>query len=171
MSAWSELWKSAGAATPPRGFAFAAYEVAPRQLLLVYGVHLKSNLGELTENVAMRRESVRQLQSHMKAMEEVYAKVGNVALVVGGDFNTSLDDPLMATDPSLRELMNGGLLWAWQNVPLGTRMTMPANKNFAATCFDHIFYRGLTLRRAWVGNCSPNSSDHRPVVATFNLAR
>jgi hypothetical protein len=45
MSAWAEEWKSDGAITPPRGFAFAAYEIAPKRLLLVYAVHLKSNRG------------------------------------------------------------------------------------------------------------------------------
>jgi len=46
LSAWVEMWKPNGALVPPRGFAFAAYEVAPRHILLVYAVHLKSNRGE-----------------------------------------------------------------------------------------------------------------------------
>ena len=33
ISAWAELWKSGCKVLPPRGFAFAAYEVAPKQLL------------------------------------------------------------------------------------------------------------------------------------------
>jgi hypothetical protein len=57
ISAWAEEWKPAGAATPPRGFAFAAYEVQPRQVLLVYCVHFKSNRGELAENIPIRQES------------------------------------------------------------------------------------------------------------------
>src|SRR5690349_6837089 len=47
LSAWVEMWKPNGALVPPRGFAFAAYEVSPRHLLLVYAVHLKSNRGEV----------------------------------------------------------------------------------------------------------------------------
>src|ERR1700719_3599089 len=53
LSAWVEEWKPAGPATPPRGFAFAAYELKPHQLLLVYCVHFKSNRGELAEDIAI----------------------------------------------------------------------------------------------------------------------
>ena len=74
ISAWVEAWKPAGAATPPRGFAFAAYEVKPRQLLLVYCVHFKSNrpadsqgqpskTDGVAENIPIREESARQLLS------------------------------------------------------------------------------------------------------------
>jgi hypothetical protein len=76
MSAWAEEWKAGGAITPPRGFAFAAYELAPKQLLLVYALHLKSNRGELVENVAIREESMRQLLAHMKEMEAAYGNSG-----------------------------------------------------------------------------------------------
>ena len=61
MSAWAEEWKAGSAITPPRGFAFAAYQLAPKQLLLVYGLHLKSNRGEAIEDIAIREESMRQL--------------------------------------------------------------------------------------------------------------
>ena len=61
MSAWAEEWKAGSAITPPRGFAFAAYQIAPKQLLLVYGLHLKSNRGQLVEDIAIREESMRQL--------------------------------------------------------------------------------------------------------------
>ena len=53
LSAWVEMWKPNGALVPPRGFAFAAYEVAPRHILLVYAVHLKASL-EVSEDIAIR---------------------------------------------------------------------------------------------------------------------
>jgi endonuclease/exonuclease/phosphatase (EEP) superfamily protein YafD len=169
LSAWAEEWKPNGAMTPPRGFAFAAYEVAPRQLVLVYGLHLKSNRGDVLENVPIRQESIRQLRSHMNAMEAVYGKLGTITWIIGGDFNTSLDDPRFATETTLRSLMTNGFAWAWQNVPLGLRTTLPPDRNFPAACFDHIFYRNAILRRAWVANTSPNSSDHRAIAAAFDL--
>ncbi len=169
LSAWAEEWKTAGAMTPPRGFAFAAYEIAPRRLLFVYGVHLKSNRGDILENVAMRQESIRQLRSHIAAMEQAYGKLGAISLIVGGDFNTSLDDPRFAAETTLRELIKAGFLWTWQNVPAASRASLPPGRDFPAASFDHIFYRGLTLRKAWVANTSSHSSDHRAVVATFDL--
>lgn len=170
LSAWAEEWKPAGAMTPPRGFAFAAYEVAPRQLLLVYGVHLKSNRGDVRENIPIRQESIRQLRAHMTAMDTAYGKLGSITWVVGGDFNTSLDDPRFATETTLRTLINNGLAWAWQNVPVASRTTLPPDKDFPPACFDHIFYRGATLRKAWVANTAPQSSDHKAVAATLDLA-
>src|SRR6266849_8364557 len=69
-----------------------------------------------------------------------------------------------------RTLMSNGFAWIWQNVPAMSRMTLPPDKDFPAACFDHVFYRGATLRRAWVANTSSQSSDHRAIVATFDLA-
>jgi endonuclease/exonuclease/phosphatase family metal-dependent hydrolase len=169
ISAWAEEWKPAGAVTPPRGFAFAAYQVAPQQMVLVYAVHLKSNRGEIGENVPMRQESIRQLSSHMEAMEKAYGGLGALAWIVGGDFNTSPDDPHYAAETTIKTLLEKGFAWSWKGMPANSHNTMPANKGFAATCFDHIFYRGGTMQRATVINTSSQSSDHRPVVATFDL--
>jgi len=170
LSAWAEEWKPAGAMTPPRGFAFAAYELAPRQVVLIYDVHLKSNRGDIQENIPLRQESIRQLRAHMSAMESAYGKLGAITWIVGGDFNTSLDDKRFAAETTLRTLMSNGFAWIWQNVPAMSRMTLPPDKDFPAACFDHVFYRGATLRRAWVANTSSQSSDHRAIVATFDRA-
>jgi len=169
ISAWAEQWKPSGPATPPRGFAFAAYQLQPRRVLLFYCVHLKSNHGEMTEDIAMREESERQLLSHVQAMQEVYAKLGSITCVIGGDFNTSLDDPHFGREKTLRELIKHGFSWAWQSTPLSSRMTLPATKFFPATCFDHIFYRGATLRKANVVMTPPQASDHRAITAVFDL--
>ena len=169
LSAWAEEWKSAGAMTPPRGFAFAAYEFMPRQLMLVYAVHLKSNRGDIREDIPIRQESIRQLRSHMDAMQAAYGKLGSIAWVVGGDFNTSLDDNRFAREATLRALINNGFSWSWQNIPAASRATLPPGRDFPAACFDHIFYRGATLRRAWVANTSAQSSDHHAIAATLDL--
>jgi len=76
MSAWAELWKPGEAITPPRGFAFAAYQLSPKQVLLVYALHLKSNRGEIHEDIRIREESMQQLRAHMKAMNGAYGKIG-----------------------------------------------------------------------------------------------
>jgi len=168
LSAWVEEWKPAGLATPPRGFAFAAYEVKPHQLLLVYCVHFKSNRGEVNEDIAIREEASRQLLSHIEAMQRAYGGLGRIAWLVGGDFNTSLDDPRFASENTLRNLLKNGYQWIWQNVPERARMTLHADKYFPAASFDHMFYRGITLQRAQVIQTSRQSSDHKPIVAVFN---
>lgn len=169
MSAWSEQWKAGGAITPPRGFAFAAYEVAPRKLLLVYGLHLKSNRGELVENVAIREESMRQLLVHMKDMEAAYGKLGTISWVVGGDYNTAPDDARFANEKTTKLLTSGGFQWNWQGMPLDQRVTLPPDKRFPAACFDHIYYRGATLKKAEAIQTADASSDHRAIRAEFTL--
>lgn len=169
MSAWAEEWNSGGAITPPRGFAFAAYELSPKQLLLVYVLHLKSNRGELVENIAIREEAMRQLLAHMKDMEAAYGKLGALTWVIGGDYNTAPDDPRFANEKTTKLLTDKGFSWSWADMPLGQRITMPPDERFPAACFDHIFYRGATLRKAEALQTSEASSDHRAIRAELQL--
>ena len=171
ISAWSELWKPSGAILPPRGFAFAAYEIAPRRLLLVYALHLKSNRGEIHEDMRIREESMLQLIAHIKAMEKAYAKLGTLSWIVGGDFNTAPDELRFAREKTLANLRAQNFRWAWETMPFNSRITVPADLRYPAASFDQIFYRGATLVKAWVANTSPLSSDHRAINAVFSCSR
>lgn len=163
LSAWSELWKPTGAIVPPRGFSFAAYEIAPRRLLLVYAVHLKSNRGEIHEDMRIRETSMQQLLAHMKAMNTAYGKLGALSWIVGGDFNTAPDEPRFDSEKTIPMLRADGFHWCWESVPFNSRISVPADLRYPAASFDHIFVRGTTLVKAWVANTSPQSSDHRAV--------
>ncbi len=169
MSAWSEAWKAGRAITPPRGFAFAAYQLSPGQMLLVYALHLKSNRGDLVEDIAIREESMRQLLAHMKDMQTAYTKLGSIAWIVGGDFNTAPDDPRFRSEKTLAGLTASGFRWTWENIPAARRVTLPPDRRFPAACFDHIFYRGANLEKAEAVVTSAASSDHRPVTAAFRV--
>ncbi len=169
VSAWSEMWTPRGAMIPPRGFAFAAYQIAPKQMLLVYVVHLKSNRGEILENMPLREESIRQLLAHTKAMANAYGTLGKLHWIVGGDFNTAPDDKRFATEKTIPRILSGGFHWSWKDIPFPQRITVPADQRYPAACFDHIFYRDLFLQRAWVAETSPKSSDHRAIEAIFDL--
>jgi endonuclease/exonuclease/phosphatase (EEP) superfamily protein YafD len=171
LSAWSELWKPSGAVVPPRGFAFAAYELTPRHLLLVYALHLKSNRGEIHEDIRIREESMQQLVAHLKAMEAAYGKLGTLSWIVGGDFNTAPDEPRFGSEKTIPTLRADGFQWCWQGVSFNSRITVPADLRYPAASFDQIFYRGPTLVKAWVANTSPQSSDHRAVNAVFSCSR
>ncbi len=107
ISAWAEAWKPGGAIVPPRGFAFASYQLSPKRVLLVYALHLKSNRGEIREDMRIREESMRQLLSHMKAMKEAYGKMGALTWIVGGDFNTAPDEPRFAGEKTVPALLDG----------------------------------------------------------------
>jgi endonuclease/exonuclease/phosphatase (EEP) superfamily protein YafD len=169
LSAWVEMWKPNGALVPPRGFAFAAYEVAPRQILLVYAVHLKSNRGEISEDIAIREESMQQLITHIHEMNEAYAKLGDVSCIVGGDFNTAPDDSRFGNETTTRTLRDNGFSWCWENIPFARRISLPADKLFPAACFDHIFVRNAKLNSARVIETSRRSSDHNAIFAELQL--
>lgn len=169
ISAWAEKWKPGEAITPPRGFAFAAYQISPKQLLLVYALHLKSNRGEIHEDMRIREESMHQLISHMKAMNDAYGKLGALTWIVGGDFNTAPDDPRFAAEKTVPALLAEGFRWAWQEIPALDRITIPSDGRYPAACFDHIFYKGATSAKTWVADTSPHSSDHKAVNIVLNL--
>lgn len=171
LSAWSELWQSRGPVTPPRGFDFAAYQLAPRQLLLVYALHLKSNRGEVHEDMRLREESMRQLTAHIDAMNAAYSKLGDITWIIGGDFNTAPDEPRFTSEKTVPLLLAQNFRWVWEGMPFSERITLPADKRFPAACFDQIFYRNAKLVRAWVTPTSVHSSDHRAISATFKVGR
>lgn len=177
IGAWWEPWKAGDTITPKRGFSFAAFEPAPGRILLVYSIHLKSNRGNLEENTAMREESARQLVNHIAAMEKAYASMGSVSVIVGGDFNTSIDDAKFAHEKTLSLLEEAGFQSAWKNMPLTERVTIPStpsnNPNFPPwpdATFDYIFVKGARLLNPRVEILDPAPSDHRPVMAEVVLA-
>lgn len=169
IGAWAERWKPDGRIMPPRGFAFASYQLSHEQILLVYALHLKSNRREMHDAMGVREESMREVVSHMRAMKEIYGKLGTLSWIVGGDFNTTPDEPRFAGEKTLPFLLNDGFSWAWQGVPLSLRATVISDVRHPATYFDQIFYRGATLERAWVVKTSRESSDHRAVNVVLNL--
>lgn len=168
-SAWSAPWKY-GPANPPRGYSFAALSLPEGRYLLCYSLHLKSNLGELRSNVAMRHESSRQLLQHVAEMLKLYGKRAPCGVVVAGDMNTSLDDPKFEPDASVRALIAAGFHWTHEGVPFAKRTTIPADDNFPDNCFDHILTLGLGRPTAFV-KAFPKISDHNPVVVDIDLAK
>jgi endonuclease/exonuclease/phosphatase family metal-dependent hydrolase len=168
-SAWAALWKY-GPANPPRGYTFAALRLPDNRFLLCYSLHLKSNLGELPANIAMRQESSRQLLQHVGEMLQVYGKRGPCGVIVAGDMNTSLDDPKFAADASVRALMAAGFHWTHEGVPFAKRTTIPADGKFPDNCFDHILTLGLGKPVA-SAKAFPKISDHYPVMVDIDLSK
>ena len=161
-----------------RGFVWAVYRTAPGEAVLVYGLHLKSNVldepGGQPTNVLLREEAARQWLAHERATAAAWARTDRLRLViVGGDLNTSLDDPQFEAEQTLRVPLGvGGFHWCWEGLPLLRRLTLPAKGRYASTCFDHVLYRpgddSVRLASATVEDSGPDASDHRPVVARFS---
>ncbi len=177
IQAGAESWKAGpGGLTPRRGFVFGAYEPVHGKVLLVYGLHLKSNRddepGGAETNVAMREEAARQLLVHERAMVKLYGARGTFVLtVIGGDLNTSLDDPRFERETTLRGWLETGFRWAWQGVPVGERLTLPSEGPYPSACFDHVFMDGPGGKLLSIGiePTGKEASDHRPVTARISL--
>ena len=112
---------------------------------------------------------MQQLGAHMKAMNDAYAKLGSLSWIVGGDFNSAPDEPRFESEKTIPILRAGGFRWCWEGIPFNSRITLPPDLRYPAACFDHIFFRGATLLKAWVANTSPQSSDHRAVNAVLKF--
>lgn len=168
-SGWFDRWK-AGPIHPPRGYAFAALELPKGGFLLAYSLHQKSNGGDFLSNIAQRQEATRQLLPHIQEMLAIYGPRGTCAVVVGGDFNTSLEDERFAADLSLRALLTAGLHWTFAGVPFAERVTIPRKGPYPDSTFDHILTGGLGSPRATVRKYA-GVSDHRPVIVEIPLAK
>ena len=168
-TAWSDEWKHVNG-DPPRGYVFAAIKLPENRFLLTYSLHLKRNVGAPAMNPIKMRESIRQLLDHAQTMKADYGARGKVAFLVGGDLNTSLDDPQFAKEQTLQSLIASGFHWSFDNVPFAQRITIPAKGGYADNCFDHIFTDGLGKQTAFV-KPYPKASDHNPVVIDIDLAK
>jgi endonuclease/exonuclease/phosphatase family metal-dependent hydrolase len=154
--AWSEPWKR-GWADAPRGFAYAKLNLQGRPLH-IYGLHLKSNLGDPIRNPSKREDAVEQLIHHIR--EHVPS---DEAIVAAGDFNTSKDQLSLAGDRTLMKLEEAGFFWSFEGVPFDDRVTVPQKGSYPDACFDHIFVKHLGRPIAQVLKGTPGS-DHLPVI-------
>jgi endonuclease/exonuclease/phosphatase family metal-dependent hydrolase len=165
-SAWAEPWNR-GWADAPRGYAYALFPVNGKKLA-IYGLHLKSNLGDAAENTSKREDAVQQLIQHVELDNNRVTKAE--AIVVGGDFNT--DDPDAVSSKTKGErtfdfFRKAGFSWAYEGIDFKNRITCPAKDRYPAACFDHFWTRGLSLSSAQAFQSS--ASDHFPVVMEIAL--
>jgi len=155
-SAWAEAWKR-GWANAPRGYVFARLQLDANHSICVYGLHLKSNLGDAVSNTSKREDATDQLLEHIGSQVRPTEPV-----IVCGDFNTSLDDSRFIGDSSLRKIQQAGFFWTFEGIDHSARVTVPAVGSYPDACFDHIFTRRLGRPVAQVKEAS--GSDHYPVV-------
>lgn len=175
LAAWSELWKAANDLQPPRGFTAAVLRLpgeGPVRHLLVYSLHLKSNLAENEEETQMnyreRDESTRQLLVHIRDMQENVFQGSIVGVVVGGDFNTNQDGQF--GDTVMKILSDAGFHQTWGDTPAAQRATWRGSDVHGSATFDHIFTKGLGSPRAELIEVPEEASDHWPVRIILSAA-
>ena len=172
QAAWAEPWKSMNGIDPPRGFAFAWFKIGNHDLG-VYSVHLKSNLitrgdreAETAKNIQKREIAITQLLTHVH--DVVSPTMPDIKdIVIGGDFNTNLDQAMFATERTLNSLADAGYQNGFEGLALSERVTHPGTHGFPDATFDYVFAKGLTASRPTVAHS--NASDHWPVMRDFHL--
>jgi len=165
-SAWSEDWKKIDTEAPPRGYVFAALKLPDGRFLLTYALHLKSNVDGVEPNIPKREDSARQLLAHVAEMVKIYAPRGPLAVILGGDYNTS-PDPEFAADKTFEIIRGGGFYWTFEGLPLSARVSHPGSGKYGDANFDHLFIAGLGTQKATVADIA-GVSDHKPVVMDFS---
>jgi endonuclease/exonuclease/phosphatase family metal-dependent hydrolase len=171
MAAWSEPWQM-GDVKPRRGFTAATIRI-PRSLdlLLVYSLHLKSNLADDHEdrllNYRMRDESIRQLLEHIRYMKETVFVDRIVGVIVGGDFNTNNDEQF--GDNAIQMMIDAGFHHSWEGVPREERLTWRGSNRFQPSTLDHFFTKGVGEPIAELLEVADETSDHWPLRITIEI--
>jgi endonuclease/exonuclease/phosphatase family metal-dependent hydrolase len=172
QAAWSESWKSMEGIDPPRGFAFAWFRIGGADVG-VYSLHLKSNLimrgdhaTEAAKNIRKREVAVTQVLNHIRAVIAPSMPMVK-SLVVGGDFNTNLDQPEFRDEKTLAKLTEGGFRNSMEGTPQLQRITHPGSGRYPDATFDYLFGANMISARPQI---SPSqASDHYPVTCDFAM--
>jgi endonuclease/exonuclease/phosphatase family metal-dependent hydrolase len=172
-AAWAEPWVPTMARLP-RGFAVAAVrEPRTGKLLVVYGVHLKSNRAvsarETKLNICMRNESAHQLVHDVDELRRlVFPEKDVFGWVIAGDFNTNHDGQF--EDVAIQTLEKAGFYNSWSSVPKEKRLTWRGDEKFPGTTFDYIMTFGLGTPRARLVEAPPETGDHLPVLVRWDAS-
>ncbi len=157
---------------PPRGFAFAWFKIGGSDVG-IYAVHLKSNLimksdktVEALKNIRKREVAINQVLNHMRDMIAPALPMVK-SFVVGGDFNTNLDQPDFAAEKTLATLTAAGFRGSTDGAPLPQRITHPGNGPYPDATFDYLFGWNLVPARTLI--TPSKASDHYPVTCDFSL--
>ena len=159
---WGE-WDQA-VVGPPRGFAYAELELSSNVVVQVQALHWKSNRGVAAINMSLRTASALQIEAMAEAM--VLPPGTRSGVLLAGDLNTSLDDPKLAADPSLRYLIGRGWYWPFAHLTPDQRKTWQGWSHTPSVQFDHFLTRRLGEPKARVGNAD-HISDHQPILMTI----
>ena len=148
-----------GKARPARGALAAEFRLGGDAALLVYGIHLKSNFGEMPRNQAQRGVALHQIAADAIAETlQNSLRTNATYAVILGDTNVDPETEQFAADPSLEPLA-GGYLDLWRGRPIAERTTIPTrqagpngdtNLVFPPAAFDRIFAsKNLAGGQAW----------------------
>lgn len=165
-ASWSR-WRQNGKLTPPRGYAFAAVVVDPATTANVYAVHLKSNYGATTKDIAEANCAKRTAAAEQIVGQE-RPKRGKSSrpVIVAGDLNADKWRKEFADERVFGLFEEAGFANALELLPANARGTHPSRR-YGDSALDYVFARGL---RFWGLPCvisNDGLSDHCAVFAVL----
>lgn len=166
---WS-TWKTHKDAIPPRGYAHADVIVSPAVTATVYAVHLKSNYGQTTEDIAKanrlkRAYAIEQLVAQEKPKRGKF----RAPVVIAGDFNADRFSKSSEKDTLFQTLLDAGFVDAFEGVPKDDRITHPGSGRHAGSTLDYIFMRGCRVEIPPKVVPALRISDHDAVFVKLNF--
>lgn len=166
---WS-TWKTHKEAIPPRGYAHADVIVSPAVTATVYAVHLKSNYGQTTEDIAKanrlkRAYAIEQLVAQEKPKRGKF----RAPVVIAGDFNADRFSKSFEKDTLFQTLLDAGFVDAFEGVPKDDRITHPGSGRHAGSTLDYIFMRGCRVESPPKVVPALRISDHDAVFVRLNF--
>ena len=164
---WSR-WKNAKADTPPRGYAFADIVLEPATTARVYAVHLKSNYGQTTEELARRNRTKRSL-AIAQIVEQEKPKRGKRKrpVMVAGDFNADAWKKEFKADDIFKTLEKAGFQNVLSQLEPEARITFPRRGKFGESTLDYIMVRDIKPDGEPFVLPAGRISDHNPVFVVI----
>jgi len=166
-SGWSR-WKTAKADTPPRGYAFADIVLEPAMTARVYAVHLKSNYGQTTEELARQNRAKRSI-AIAQLVEQEKPKRGKRKrpVVIAGDFNADAWKKEFEADDIFKTLEKAGFVNVLSSLDHAMRITFPRRGKFGGSTLDYIMVRDLSAEGDPFVLPAGKISDHSPVFVVI----
>ena len=163
---WSK-WKNAKQDTPPRGYAFAKIVISPAVTANVYSVHLKSNYGQTTDELA-RRNAAKRLNAIAQIAESEKDRRGKrQSVIVAGDFNADKWSKRFSLDRLFTVLEEAGFMNTLELMPSSLRITYPGRGKWGNSALDYIMLKSLEPCGPPFTVSAEGISDHDPVFVNI----
>ena len=166
---WS-WWKTSRDARPPRGYARADVVLSSAVTATVYAVHLKSNYGQTTEEIAATNR-LKRAHAIEQLVEQEQPKRGRfrAPVVIAGDFNADRYAKDSEKETLFKTLSEASFVDVFEGVSPEGRATYPGRGRRKDGTLDYIMLRGLEVDGPPLVVPATGISDHNAVFVRLKL--
>ena len=164
---WWKTWKDS---RPPRGYAHADVVLSSAVTATVYAVHLKSNYGTTTEEIAATNR-LKRARAIEQLVEQERPKRGKfrAPVVVAGDFNADRYAKDAEKETIFQTLAEAKFSDVFEGVSPENRATYPGRGRRKDGTLDYIMIRGLKADGPPLVVPATGISDHNAVFVRLKL--